>query len=172
MGSMPTTTETSERDWALWRDFVGMHQQLARELDRQLQRDAGISQADYGVLIVLSEAPDRRLRTGELAELLGWEKSRVSHQVTRMETRGLLDRTDCDTDGRGTWIELTADGRRTLLSATRGHSEAIRELFLAQLEPGELEAIAHASRRVLDHINPAACELAEEKGMLPARADA
>ena len=112
---MPRLTELSDEDWGLWRDFVAMHRHLARELDRQLQRDAAISQADFSVLLVLSEAPDRKLRTGELAELLAWEKSRVSHQVARMESRGLLERTECDTDGRGTWVGLTNEGRRTLL---------------------------------------------------------
>ncbi|MES1169668.1 MAG: MarR family transcriptional regulator, partial [Leifsonia sp.] len=73
---MLRVTEVSDEDWGLWRGFVAMHRQLSRELDRQLQRDAGISQADFSVLVVLSEAPDRRLRTGELAELLAWEKSR------------------------------------------------------------------------------------------------
>jgi DNA-binding MarR family transcriptional regulator len=162
---MPSMTDVSEEDWGLWRGFVAMHRQLARELDRQLQRDAGISQADFSVLVVLSEAPDRRLRPGELAELLAWEKSRVSHQVARMEARGLLERTECDTDGRGTWVGLTTDGRRTLLGATREHSTAIRELFFDNLQQHEKAAIAGASNRILEHINPIACEIVDEKGM-------
>jgi len=64
-------------------------------------RDAGISQADFIVLGRLSEAPDRRLRTGELAELLAWEKSRVSHQLKRMVQRGLVTREECGDDARG-----------------------------------------------------------------------
>jgi DNA-binding MarR family transcriptional regulator len=167
MSDMSTVSEVSESDWQLWRDFNAMHQQLARELDRQLQRDAGISQADWVVLRVLSEAPDRRLRTGELAELLAWEKSRVSHQVTRMEARGLLERTECDTDGRGTWVGLTSDGRRTLLGAMSEHALAIRQLFFDNLAESEKSAISEASRRILDHINPEACEIADEKGMTP-----
>src|SRR6185369_9061732 len=97
------------------------------EQDWQLQRDAGISQADFSVLIRLSESNGQRLRTGELAELLAWEKSRVSHQVTRMEARDLLERTECDTDGRGTWVGLTDEGRRVLESASGDHAGAIRE---------------------------------------------
>lgn len=156
---MSTVPEVSEDDWGLWRAFVTMHRHLARELDRQLQRDAGISQADFSVLGRLSEAPDRKLRTGELAELLAWEKSRVSHQVARMESRGLLERTECDTDGRGTWVGVTAEGRRTLLAATRDHAAAIRGLFLDELSDDEKAAIDDVSRRVLDRINPAACDL-------------
>ncbi|CAN5160539.1 MarR family winged helix-turn-helix transcriptional regulator [soil metagenome] len=165
MSDMSTVSEVSENDWQLWRDFMAMHQQLARELDRQLQRDAGISQADWSVLHVLSDVPDRKLRTGELAELLAWEKSRVSHQVTRMEARGLLERSDCDTDGRGTWVGLTTEGRRTLLGAMSEHALAIRQLFFDNLGDTEKSAISEASRRILDHINPAACDIADDKGM-------
>ena len=85
---------------------------------------------------MLSEAPDRKLRTGELAELLAWEKSRVSHQVARMEARGLLERTECDTDGRGTWVGLTDEGRRILLGSMREHAAAIREPVLRQPAAG------------------------------------
>jgi len=162
-------TEVSDEDWGLWRDFVAMHRHLARELDRQLQRDAAISQADFSVLLVLSEARDRRLRTGELAELLAWEKSRVSHQVSRMESRGLLERSECDTDGRGTWVGLTTEGRRTLLGAMREHGEAIRGLFLDTLQQGEKAALAGVTARVLERLNPVACDIAEEKGMSGAR---
>lgn len=155
----------SEEDWGLWRDFVAMHRHLARELDRQLQRDAAISQADFSVLLVLSDAPDRKLRTGELAELLAWEKSRVSHQVARMESRGLLERSECDTDGRGTWVCITDEGRRTLLGATREHAAAIRALFFDNLHQGEKAAIAGVAARILEHINPEPFDIADEQGL-------
>ncbi len=141
--------EVSEEDWGLWRDFVAMHRHLARELDRRLQREAAISQADFSVLAALADEPHGKLRTGELAELLAWEKSRVSHQVARMESRGLLERTDCDTDGRGTWVGLTNEGRHTLAAASRQHAAAIRQLFLDNLQSDERSAIAGATSRIL-----------------------
>lgn len=156
---MSTAPEVSEQDWSLWREFVTMNRHLARELDRRLLRDAGISQADFSVLGRLTEAPDRKLRTGELAELLAWEKSRVSHQVARMEARGLVERTECDTDGRGTWVGVTAEGRRTLLASTRDHAAAIRSLFFDELTGVEKAALAEVSRRVLERLNPPACDI-------------
>lgn len=156
---MSTVLEVSEQDWQLWREFVTMHRHLARELDRQLQRDAGISQADFSVLIMLSERPDQRLRTGELAELLAWEKSRVSHQVTRMEARDLLERTECATDGRGTWVGLTDEGRRVLREASSDHAATIRSLFFDQLREPEKAALGEASRRILDRMAPEACAI-------------
>jgi len=159
---MPAADRMSEDDWRLWRAFSSMNRALARELDRQLQRDAGISSADYAVLITLFEAPDRRLRTGELAELLTWEKSRVSHQISRMEARGLVARAECVEDGRGTWITLTNDGRRATLGATRDHAARLRELFFDVLDDDEKDAFRSAAARVLEKINLPGCEAAVE----------
>ena len=156
---MSTVSEVSAADWELWRSFRSMGEQLGRELDRQLQRDSGISQADYGILVSLFEAPERQLRTGELGELLAWEKSRVSHQVARMEARGLVKRVECESDGRGTWVTLQPDGTRALLGAMREHAAAIRDLFLEQLEDDEKEVLRTAAQRVLLKLNPEACEL-------------
>lgn len=161
----PMSTTVTEQDWQLWREFVTMHRHLARELDRQLQRDAGISQADFSVLSALADSRDERLRTGELAELLAWEKSRVSHQVSRMESRGLLDRTECAEDGRGTWVGITEEGHRVLRGATGDHAATIRSLFFDQLGDGEKAALGTAARRILDKMSPEACEIAADNGM-------
>lgn len=154
---MCAAPEVSPTDWDLWRTMRAMNQHLSRELDRQLQRDAGISQADYGILITLFDAPDRRMRTGELGDLLAWEKSRVSHQVARMEARGLVKRVECESDGRGTWVTLAADGKRALLGAMREHATAIRELFFDELRDSEKQVMLRAMTRVLGKLN-AACE--------------
>lgn len=152
----------SEEDWRLWRAFSSMNRTLAREIDRQLQHDAGISNADYSVLITLFEARERRLRTGELAELLTWEKSRVSHQIARMEARGLVERTECSEDGRGTWVALTPDGRRATLGATRAHGAKLREVFFDVLDDDEKAAFRSGVTRVLDRMSPSSCEVAAE----------
>ncbi|MCU1415930.1 MAG: MarR family transcriptional regulator [Schumannella sp.] len=162
---MSTVLGVSEQDWQLWREFVTMHRHLARELDRQLQRDAGISQADFSVLVVLSESNGQRLRTGELAELLAWEKSRVSHQVTRMEARDLVERSECAEDGRGTWVGITEEGRRVLAGANSDHADTIRTLFFDQLNDDEKAALGEASRRILDKMAPEACEIMADTRM-------
>ncbi|WP_309708570.1 MarR family transcriptional regulator [Pseudolysinimonas sp.] len=154
---MSTVSEVPNADWDLWHTMRAMNEQLSRELDRQLQRDAGISQADYGILVTLFEAPERRMRTGELGDLLAWEKSRVSHQVARMEARGLVKRVVCESDGRGTWVTLAAEGKRALLGAMRENATAIRDLFFDELDEGEKQTMLRATSRVLAKLN-AACE--------------
>ena len=153
---MSTVSDVSADDWAVWRLYISSGRHLVAELDRRLQADAGVSHSEHTVLLSLNEAPRRQLRTGELAELLAWEKSRVSHQVSRMEARGLVERTACETDGRGTWIGITTEGRRLLLRAMRSHAADIRELFVDRLTDDEKASIRAASIRMLEAIDPAA----------------
>ena len=135
-----------------------MRNHLDRTLERQLQSSGDISAADYQVLIALFESPEKQQRARELSSRIGWEKSRLSHQVTRMEKRGLLERTECDTDARGTWIGLTPAGSRAILSAMRGHQAAIRQYFFDILSSDEQETLKNASLRVIDAIDPPACD--------------
>ena len=160
---MSEVSEVSAEEWAVWRKFYAMRRQLDRALEDQLQRDAGISGPDYEILLALFESPQRRLRSRALSERIGWEKSRISHQVTRMESRGLVERSECEDDLRGTWIGLTSDGRRAVLGAMRQHTTAIRELFFDVLTEDEKAALGSASDRVLEAINPPACNPLPEK---------
>lgn len=149
---MSTVSEVSPEDWAVWSDYFRGNRELLAALDRRLLDDAGISHPEYLVLLSLWESPDNSLRTGELAEHLSWEKSRVSHQVTRMQGRGLVERRECETDARGVWVTLSTDGRRTFLRATRDHSAAIREWFfdiLSEEEKRVLGAVAQRMRATL-----------------------
>jgi len=152
------STVVSADEWETWRSFAAMRRKLDLALERQLQRDANISAADYGVLLALFEAPGRQLRGRELGERLSWEKSRVSHQVTRMERRGLVERRECQTDLRGSWVGLTNDGTRAVLGAMRDHAATLRRYFFDVLDPAELDAFKAISERVVDVIDP---ELAE-----------
>lgn len=153
-----SSAEVSAEEWAVWRMFYAMRRQLDRALEDQLQRDAGISGPDYEILLTLSEAPQRRLRSRDLTERLGWEKSRLSHQVTRMESRGLVERSECKDDLRGTWIGITSEGRRAALGAMREHTATLRTLFFDVLTDEEKASLRHISERVLRAINPPSCQ--------------
>jgi DNA-binding MarR family transcriptional regulator len=160
---MPEVPTLTTEEWELWRAFHAMRRQLDLALERELQQDAQISGPDYEILITLFESPEKQLRARELTARLGWEKSRLSHQVTRMVARGLVERSDCDTDGRGTWIGLTTKGRLSTLGAVRSHALTIRRLFFDVLSETELDVLGTVSGRVLDAIDPPDCvELDDE----------
>ena len=159
---MSDATQVSPEEWSAWRSFTTMRQHLDRALEQGLQAEGEISAADYHVLIALFEAPDRTMRARDLSLRIGWERSRLSHQVTRMEKRGLLERTECDSDGRGTWVGLTADGRRAVLGTMREHSARIRRYFFDVLTAEELATLESLSERVLATLAPTCDDPAEE----------
>lgn len=156
----PPAVVTAE-EWDVWRAFSRMRVQLDRALADRLEENAGISSADYVVLLVLFEAENRRLRAHRIAGLIAWEKSRLSHQLTRMEQRGLVQRTDCDDDLRGKWVVLTNDGRRAVLKAMRDHNRAIREYFFDVVTDEEQAVLRRLSDRVLGAIDPEICHETE-----------
>jgi DNA-binding MarR family transcriptional regulator len=138
--------------WELWHTWMEAQRRLARELDRCLQRDYGISKAEYSVLITLHQAPGGRLRVGELAESLAWDKSRVAHQLTRMENRELVERAESESSGRRTAVGLTAKGRAAAQRATVGHAGNIRRYFFEALTPEQAAAIHAWSQQMVDRI--------------------
>lgn len=144
-----------EREQRAWRAFTTMHGQLSRELGRRLLRDSGLSSSDYEVLVPLSEAPDGQLRARDLARGVGWEKSRLSHHLTRMQQRGLVERLGCPTDARGAFIRLTGAGRTAIEEAAPQHVEAVRENFIDLLTAPEIDALTDIADRVLDRLQRA-----------------
>ena len=135
----------------MWRGFLEMRGALDAVIERQLSQ-AGLSSADYELLVPLSEAPDGVLRVRDLGRAVGWDRSRLSHQLRRMEQRGLVTRFDCASDGRGTMVQLTPDGRKAIEGAAPGHVETVRRYFVDLLTREELDTLAAVSARVRDQI--------------------
>ncbi|GIF22720.1 DNA-binding MarR family transcriptional regulator [Actinoplanes tereljensis] len=136
-------------EWELWNSWMQAQRLLTRELDRRLQQDYGISKAEFSVLVSLHRAPGGRMRVGELAESLDWEKSRVAHLLTRMETRELVERTETGAGGRRTGIGLTAKGRAAADNAILGHADNIRRYFFEPLTPPQAAAIQAWSQQMI-----------------------
>lgn len=139
----------NDRESRAWRSLQLMQMRLEGALARQLADDSGLSYPDYVVLVALTDQPDGRVRLFELGEVLGWEKSRLSHQVTRMVARGLVAKEKCDSDRRGAFVVITARGRRVIEAAAPGHVDAVRRLFVDPLSPAQLDAIGDAAEVVL-----------------------
>jgi DNA-binding MarR family transcriptional regulator len=136
-------------DWAMWRGFLAVRRSLDRALEQRLQADAGISTADFDVLHALGGAEGHRLRAGALADGLGWEKSRISHQVSRMAARGLVERAECPTDARGTWVLLAPPGADALAAGACGYVDVLQQAFFAWLGPADKRALRALSDRLL-----------------------
>ena len=132
-----------------WRGYLRMHSRLWAELGRELVRDSGLSVTDYDVLVILSETAGHRLRMRELGAQLLWEKSRLSHHVTRMERRGLVSREDCPTDARGAFVALTPAGLRAIEDAAPAHVGNVRRHFFDHLSREQVEALAGIADAVL-----------------------
>jgi len=138
-----------ERQRLLWQAYRDLYQELARALEDQLLRDAGLSGSEYAVLVPLSHAPGGVLRARELGSELGWDRSRLSHLVRRMEKRGLVAREECSEDRRGSMVRLTDAGMAAVEDVAPAHSEAIRRYFFDQLANAELETLAAVFDRLL-----------------------
>jgi DNA-binding MarR family transcriptional regulator len=139
----------------VWRDYLRVSQLLPARLNRELQAESGLSAAEYGVLVQLSEAPGGRQRPFQLGEALQWEQSRLSHQLTRMDRRGLICRENCPSeDGRGAYVTLTEAGRTAIESAAPAHATAVHELMFDKLTEEELAAFGRVLRKILAAVDP------------------
>ena len=155
---------TDERDGALdplelraWRGLIETTALLRRRSDRLLSADSGLSGSDYPVLVTLHELGDgSSLRSTELAERIGWEQSRLSHHLGRMERRGLVGRRRHEADSRGSEVFITDEGRAMFLAAAAGHSRTVRTHFADVLTRAQLAALADAMDALAEHLTSTA----------------
>jgi len=138
---------------AVWRSLLDTTAELRRVLGAELQQST-LSPADYQVLLALTEADGRRLRSSELAASIDWERSRLSHHLGRMERRGLIRRDECATDNRGAEVSLTEDGAGMFRRASAPHLRAIKKHFADALTPAQFDALADILRALQNHLHP------------------
>ena len=141
----------NSREDRAWRAFIDAHQQLEVHLTRGLQV-SGLSGADYEVLAALSDVDGDRMSARDLCKALGWEKSRLSHQVRRMQKDGLIVREPNPDDARSTMVCLLPAGRAAIEKAAPGHVEDVRRNFIDLFTPAELDMLAALNERVLHHL--------------------
>lgn len=147
-----------EHEERAWRALQFMQLRLSGRLAADVGATSELSYPDYLVLVALSDQPDGRARLFQLAEVLGWEKSRLSHQVARMSRRGLVRKERCDDDRRGAFVVVTEPGREAIEAAAPHHVAMVRRLFIDPLTPGELDAITSAAEKVLAVLDAATAD--------------
>jgi DNA-binding MarR family transcriptional regulator len=124
-----------------WRAFVLAHAHVSRRLDEDLRAEHGLSLQEYVSLLILAEAPERRLRMGRLADALTLSKSGVTRLIDRLVEDGLVERAACSSDARGAEARLTESGLDRLRTAAPTHLRGIAEYFLATIAPDDLPEI-------------------------------
>jgi DNA-binding MarR family transcriptional regulator len=138
-----------------WRAYLLGSQLLMDQLDRELLRDAGMPHAYYGILVVLSEQPAVSMRMNEIADLLCFSKSRLSHAIGRLEERGWVERAPCPTDRRGMFAVLTDAGLAALQAAAPGYVASVRRHLFARLTPEQVEQLRVISEIIAGPLMPA-----------------
>jgi len=145
-----------------WRGYRRMRTLLDLQLGRDLARE-GLSESDYDVLSTLSEAEGDRWRVNEFARRLLWDQSRLSHQLSRMERRGLVAREECAGDGRGSFVVLTDAGRRALVTAAPKHVSSVRAHLIDLLAADQIVALDAIAQTVIDHLTREGREQAKRR---------
>lgn len=149
--SAPPWLSPEEAD--VWAKYRRLRRELHRAQERQLLRDSGLSAADYALLAPLSEAPEGLLRAKELGAEVDWERSRLSHQISRMEKRGLVAREACAEDARGSMVRLTQAGRQAIEEAAPRHAATVRRLFFDPFTDQEIRQFGEFLDRVLTQVD-------------------
>src|SRR5438094_5405345 len=158
----PPRRRMTSAELATWRSLLDTTGELRRVLGAELQ-ETYLSPADYQVLLALTEADGKRMRSSELARTIDWERSRLSHHLGRMERRRLIRRDNCATDSRGAEVSLTAEGARVFRRATAPHMRSIKRHFADALTPEQFAALADILRSLQHHLQPYLVAQAEDR---------
>lgn len=140
----------NEDEQALWRLILGGIRHLEKGMEDVLQSESGIGASEFAVLVVLSEAENRSLRLRDLCQQLEWDRSRASHQITRMERRGLVVKEKCPEDARGVFVTLTDHGMARLEGAAPGHVESVRRMVFDHLTPEEAATLGEFFAKLMN----------------------
>ncbi|MCG7241253.1 MULTISPECIES: MarR family winged helix-turn-helix transcriptional regulator [Corynebacterium] len=151
---MPSQTRwLDDEEQELWRLLLGAVRKINRGMDETLKAGGEVSASEFAVLVALSEAPEQHLRLHELCTQLEWDRSRASHQVTRMEKRGLLYKEPDAVDARGINVCVTHVGLEHLRRAAPEHVESVRRMVFDHLQPEDVPALRRFFNGVLQAKN-------------------
>ncbi|GAA4284711.1 MarR family transcriptional regulator [Brevibacterium daeguense] len=135
-----------------WRNLLEGHELLMSQLDKELRAAHGIGMPEYELLVRLSEQPDHAMRMAQLADEVGMSRSRLTHIVARMESRGLLSRAAIAEDGRGVVCRMTEGGWQLLQTAAPTHVEGVRDHLIDLLNEDEVETMKNIFLKVNAHM--------------------
>ncbi|WP_188548085.1 MarR family winged helix-turn-helix transcriptional regulator [Rhodococcoides trifolii] len=135
-----------------WRSLMDGSYRLMDVLNRDLQDSHGLTLAEYRILVMLSESPDGALRMSELADGVLSSRSRLTHQIRRMQTQNMVVRDTCLEDGRGVLAVITEEGRARLRSAAPTHVVSVRKHLIDLLTSSEQQVLGDVFEKVDGHL--------------------
>ena len=133
----------SPRELRVWHAFRLMSEDVLSRVDRDLTEAIGLSGPEFGVLSRIAGIGKGEMRQQALAECLGWDKSRLSHQLTRMQRRGMVERREADK--RTVIVVLTRQGQKMLEAAIPIHADSVRRNLLSRLNAEQITTIVRVS---------------------------
>ena len=134
--------QLSPLELGAWRGMLRAHARLTREMDAEMRARHGISLSAYELLMLLGDAPRRRMRVSELSAATLLSVSGVSRLIDRLVRDGLVAKEACEEDGRGAEAVLTPMGRGRLRAARASHLADVRRRFLTRFSDAELGELA------------------------------
>jgi DNA-binding MarR family transcriptional regulator len=162
--SSPRWLDAQER--RIWLGWVFTSRLLWEEIERDLQRDSGLSFGHYEIMVMLSETPERARRMSELADATQSSRSRLSHAVSRLEALGWVRRETCSTDRRGQLARLTDEGFAALEAAAPMHVQSVRDHFFDRLSAQQLRSLLDIQTTLLEHLLPLASARSDVRSKL------
>jgi DNA-binding MarR family transcriptional regulator len=133
----------SPHELRIWHAFKLMGEDVLVRVGRDITEATGLSGPEFGVLSRLAALGKGEMRQQALANMMGWDKSRLSHQLTRMKTRKLIERRS--TDKNTVLVVLTKLGQQKLDAARPVHAESVRRNLLSRLSTQQIETIVRVS---------------------------
>lgn len=146
--SQPAGGWLTEPQQRVWRSYLLAKAHIDEYLEAAL-RPFNLSLAEYELLVRLSETPDHTIRMGELAASVGHSRSRLTHTIKRMERAGYVERSACDSDGRGVQARMTEAGLELLRQAAPAHVDSVRRVFVDAIAPEDYSALGRAMQACL-----------------------
>ncbi len=138
-----------------WITMIALLETFPTAVDAQLKRDSGLNRFEYTVLAMLSENEDHSLVMSDLADVAIGSISRLSHAVTRLENRGLVERRDGAGGRRHKRVHLTDAGLSAITDAAPPHVTNVKRLLVDPLSPSELATFSSLVRKLIAAADPA-----------------
>jgi DNA-binding MarR family transcriptional regulator len=138
-----TTKLLSPHEFRVWHAFRLMHEDVLGRVGRDIAQTTGLSGPEFGVLSRLAACGEGEVRQQVLASMMAWDKSRLSHQLTRMQERALIQRRR--TDGKTVLVAITKLGREKLDAARPIHAASVRRNLLSRLTQEQIDTIVRVS---------------------------